>query len=294
MAKIISVASGKGGVGKSFFSANLAVSLKEKGKKVLLVDGDLGGANLHNFVGLKTTGVGIYNFLKEKYSLEDIIIDSPAGVKFIGGASDILGMAHISNYEKLKIINQLKRTNFDYVILDLGAGTSYNMLDFFNYSEKKVVIMNSEPTSIENSYGFIKIALYRLIERSLKGNPLLEKVLKRLRSRSMNYKKITDIIDDLKVYDSKSIPSVMNIINSYKVGLILNMLKFKKELNVFYGFENVANKYLGIKVEKLGFIPYDISIPESLKRLECYYNSTDEKFINECIDDIANNILKKL
>ncbi|KAA0258405.1 MinD/ParA family protein [Deferribacter autotrophicus] len=294
MAQIISVASGKGGVGKSFFSANLAISLKNKGNNVLLVDGDLGGANLHNFVGLKTAGVGIYNFLKEKYKLEEIIIDTPAGVKFIGGASDILGMAHISNYEKLKLVNNLKRTNFDYVILDLGAGTSYNMLDFFNYSEKKVVIMNSEPTSIENSYGFIKIALYRLIERSLKNNPLLEKVLKRLRSRSMNYKKVTDIIDDLKMYDSKSIPEVVDIINNYKVGLVLNMLKFKKELNVFYGFENVANKYLGIKVEKLGFIPYDISIPESLKRLELFYTSTNENFITECIDDIAKNVLNKL
>lgn len=294
MANIISIASGKGGVGKSFFSANLAMGMKNKGYKVLLVDGDLGGANLHNFVGLKTANVGIYNFLKEKQNIENIIIDTPAGIKFIGGASDILGMAHITNYEKLKIINTLKRLNYDFVIMDLGAGTSYNMIDFFNFSDKKIIIMNSEPTSIENSYGFIKIALYRMIEKSIKNSPLLEKVASRLRSRSKNYTKVSDIIEDIKSYDEKVVKVVEEIVDNYKVGMVLNMLKFKKELNVFFGFENVAKKYLNISMEKLGFLPYDLSIQESLKRLEPFYFMTDNSFIKERFDEIADNIIAKL
>ncbi|BAI81160.1 flagellar biosynthesis protein FlhG [Deferribacter desulfuricans SSM1] len=294
MANIISIASGKGGVGKSFFSANLAMGMKNKGYKVLLVDGDLGGANLHNFVGLKTANVGIYNFLKEKQNIENIIIDTPAGIKFIGGASDILGMAHITNYEKLKIINTLKRLNYDFVIMDLGAGTSYNMIDFFNFSDKKIIIMNSEPTSIENSYGFIKIALYRMIEKSIKNNPLLEKIASRLRSRSKNYTKVSDIIEDIKSYDEKVVKVVEGIVDNYKVGMVLNMLKFKKELNVFFGFENVAKKYLNISMEKLGFLPYDLSIQESLKRLEPFYFMTDNSFIKERFDEIADNIIAKL
>ncbi|MEF3254935.1 MAG: P-loop NTPase, partial [Deferribacterales bacterium] len=136
MGIIISIASGKGGVGKSFFAANLAISMNQLNGDTLLVDGDLGGANLHSFLGLKAQGRGIYNFLKENFKIEDVILKSPANVDFIGGSSDILGMAHINNFEKLKIINHLKRTKYSYIVMDLGAGTSYNMIDFFNFSDK--------------------------------------------------------------------------------------------------------------------------------------------------------------
>jgi len=292
--KIIAVASGKGGVGKSFFSANLAISLNNKGFNTLLVDGDLGGANLHNFVGLKVANVGIYEFLKNKLDIKEIIIKTPAKVDFIGGASDILGMAHITNYEKLKIINTLKRLNYNYVVMDLGAGTSYNMLDFFNFADKKVIILNSEPTSIENSYGFLKISLYRVIEKLIKNNPLLEKVAVRLKSRSKNYKRVEDILEDIKGYDSNYVDKVKELISSYRVGLVLNMLKFKKELNVFFGFETVARKYLNIQIEKLGFIPFDTEIQESLKRLEPFYYYSDNRFIKERFDEISDKVISNM
>ncbi|MGB9731692.1 MULTISPECIES: P-loop NTPase [Calditerrivibrio] len=293
MAEIIAVASGKGGVGKSFFSANLAMSMKKLDDAILLVDGDLGGANLHSFVGLKAQGKGIYNFLKENFRIEDVILQTPAQVDFIGGSSDILGMAHINNFEKLKILNHLKRANYRYVVMDLGAGTSYNMIDFFNFSDKKVLIMNSEPTSIENSYGFLKIALYRKIERHLFKDPRLENICSKLRSRSMNYQRVDDILEELDRIDSKISEDVLEIVRGYKVGLVLNMLKFKKELNIFYGFENVSKKYLRISVEKLGFLPYDLYVSESLKKLEPYYfNTTDSN--REFFDEIRDIILKKL
>jgi len=293
MAEIIAVASGKGGVGKSFFASNLAMSMKRIDNDILLVDGDLGGANLHTFVGLKAQGKGIYNFLKENFKMEDVILKSPAGIDFIGGSSDILGMAHINNFEKLKILNHLKRSNYRYVIMDLGAGTSYNMIDFFNFSDKKILIMNSEPTSIENSYGFLKIALYRKIERHLFKDPRLEGICAKLRSRSMNYQMVDDILEELDKIDSNLKNEVISLIDNYKVGLVINMLKFKKELNIFYGFENVSKKYLKISIEKLGFLPYDLHVSESLKKLEPYYINTSEA--NRCFfDEIRDLILKKL
>ena len=104
MSKLISIASGKGGVGKSFCSSSLALSLNAAGYRTLLVDADLGGANLHNFVGLKVPGIGLYNFIRERSELKDVIVKSPAGVDFIGGSGDVLGMAHITKFEKIKIL----------------------------------------------------------------------------------------------------------------------------------------------------------------------------------------------
>lgn len=294
MAEIISIASGKGGVGKSFFAANLSMSLIQKNIPTLLVDGDLGGANLHNFVGLKAPGKSIYSFIREKVSIDDIILKTPAGVDFIGGAGDVLGMAHINNFEKIKFLNYLKRTNYKYVILDLGAGTSYNMIDFFNFSEKKLLVMTSEPTSIENSYGFLKVSIYRKIEKFLNNDKRFENVCMRIKSRSLHYQRVTDILADLELVDVNVKDNVEEIISKYKVGIVLNMLKFKKELNVFYGFENVSKKYLGISVEKIGFIPYDINVSESLKRLSPYYKSLEDISFRDFFDDVRDAIFQKL
>jgi flagellar biosynthesis protein FlhG len=294
MSEIISVASGKGGVGKSFFSANVAMSLMAAGNKILLVDADLGGANLHDFVGLKLPGVGLYNFLKERSTIDEVIQKSPAGVDFIGGTGDVLGMAHITNYEKLKVLNRLKSMEYDYVIMDLGAGTSYNMIDFFNSADKKVMIMNSEPTSLENSYGFLKIALYRKVEQLLRKDYRFSDICKKIRSKSMNYPSLGSIKEALRAIDASVNVKVDSVASSYKVGMILNMLKVKKELNVFYGFESVAKKYLSIDIEKIGFIPYDIKVSESIKLLKPFYTSQISRDVNACIDDIRKQLLSKL
>ncbi|WP_022852061.1 P-loop NTPase [Limisalsivibrio acetivorans] len=294
MAEIISVASGKGGVGKSFFSSNIAMALSSAGSRVLLVDADLGGANLHDFVGIRVPGVGLYDFLKEKAPIDKVIQNTPAQVDFIGGSGDILGMAHITNYEKLKVLNKLKALDYDHVILDLGAGTSYNMIDFFNSADRKVMLMNSEPTSLENSYGFLKVALYRKIEQLLRKDYRFADICKKLRSKSMNYPSVSSIKDSMRSIDVKLIPKVEEIAVSYKVGIVLNMLKTKKELNVFYGFENVAKKYLSIDIEKLGFIPYDIRVSESVKKLKPFYINNLSRDVCLCIDDLRKQLLAKL
>jgi len=167
-------------------------------------------------------------------------------------------------------------------------------LIFSNFSDKKILIMNSEPTSIENSYGFLKIALYRKIERQLFKDPRLETICNKLRSRSLNYQSVNDILEELDKIDSNLPKQVIDIVENYRVGLVLNMLKFKKELNIFYGFENVAKKYLRISVEKLGFLPYDLNVSESLKRLEPYYTNVPDQRCREYFDEVRDLILNKL
>lgn len=294
MAEIIAVASGKGGVGKSFFSSNLSMSLKYAGNDILLVDADLGGANLHDFVGLKIPGLGLYEFLKDKVDIDKVITKSPAGVDFIGGSSDILGIAHITNFEKLKILNKLKSLDYKYILFDLGAGTSFNTIDFFNFADKKIVIMNSEPTSIENSYGFLKVALYRKIELHLKKIPSMTDICKRLHSKSMQFPNVHTILKEVGAADPAVLSDVRKIADEYTVGIVLNLIKNRKELNVFYGFESVAKKYLGINIEKLGFLPYDISVSESIKLLKPYYKNNMKSDVAKCLDDIRSHIITKL
>ncbi len=294
MAQLVAIASGKGGVGKSFCSSSLAISLSSSKHKVLLVDIDLGGANLHNFVGLKIPGVSLYNFIRDKAKLEEVIVKSPAGVDFIGGSGDVLGMANISKHEKMKILTNLKSSSYDYVIMDLGAGTSFNMIDIFNVADKKIVIMSGEPTSIENAYGFLKVAIFRHIERLIANRWDFEEMNKKLRSKSMNFPSVQSIIDLAMQIDPKMASTIESFIEYFRPGMILNMVKYKRELNVFHGFTSVVEKYLNINVEKLGFIPYDEDISESIKLLQPYYTRHPESDVVGCIDDIRDQILLKL
>ena len=83
-------------------------------------------------------GIGLYNFIRERSELKDVIVKSPAGVDFIGGSGDVLGMAHITKFEKIKILTNIQELDYDYTILDLGAGTSFNMVDLFNVADIKI------------------------------------------------------------------------------------------------------------------------------------------------------------
>ncbi|MDR2400514.1 MAG: P-loop NTPase [Deferribacteraceae bacterium] len=294
MSEIIAIASGKGGVGKSFLASSLAMSLAAIGEKVLLVDADLGGANLHNFLGYKVPPTGLYNFLRERYQLGDIITKTEVGVDFIAGSGDVLGMAHITKVERQRFIDKISDFDYKYVILDLGAGTSYNMVDLFNLAAKKLMAMNSEPTAIENAYGFLKVAAYRYIERLLAADNSFQDVSRKLRNKSVSYKGLDDVVQAVKEIDQAKADEIDEFAKNYKIGISLNMVRFKKELNIFYGFETVVRKYLKIHVEKLGFIPFDNKVSESIRLMLPFYRNNLASSTASCIDDIRDAMLKKL
>ncbi|GHU88060.1 hypothetical protein AGMMS49941_12000 [Deferribacterales bacterium] len=258
------------------------------------INADLGGANLHNFLGYKIPPVGLYNFLREKSDLTEIISHAPVGVDFIAGSGDILGIAHITKLEGMRLIEKLRQVDYDFVVLDLGAGTSFNTIDLFNLADRKVVAMNSEPTSIENAYGFIKIALYRYLERFLSAENMFSSINKKLRNKSASYPDIELLIKDIEEIDVDVAKVVRKFVAEYKIGMVLNIVRFKKELNVFYGFEAILKKYLSIKVEKLGFIPYDEKVSEGVRLMQPFYNSHPDSGTASCINDIRDAIIAKL
>ena len=133
---IWAVGGGKGGVGKSVISTLLAFWLVRMGKRTILVDMDLGGANLHTLLGIKSPERTLNDFVTRRYSaLEDICIPTPEKkLRLISGASEILSLSNPHFSQKVKIIKNIFKLDADYVILDLGAGTSFNVLDFFLFA----------------------------------------------------------------------------------------------------------------------------------------------------------------
>ncbi|MBW1992341.1 MAG: P-loop NTPase, partial [Deltaproteobacteria bacterium] len=167
--KLWSVGGGKGGVGKSIITMGLGICLAQMGKRVVLIDGDLGGANLHTLMGVRFPQVTLEDFLLRKVArLEDTIIKTQfEGIGLICGADDILGAANPTYAQKIRLIQQIEELPADFVLLDLGAGTSFNILDLFNFSPGKIAVFTNQVTSLQNAYGFIKSALYRKLSRDL-------------------------------------------------------------------------------------------------------------------------------
>jgi flagellar biosynthesis protein FlhG len=168
MNQIIPIASGKGGVGKTILASSIAYSLAEMGKTVLVVDLDLGASNLHSCIGIPNTNPGISSYISGRVSsLEQLIVASGyPRLYLIPGDQMVPGSANIPYYIKMRMIRELQQQVADFVLLDLGAGSSYNTVDFFLSASRGLIISTAEPTAVLNAYAFLKTACYRLLLRS--------------------------------------------------------------------------------------------------------------------------------
>ena len=185
--RIIPVASGKGGVGKSLFSVNLAIALAEAGNRVLLADLDLGASNAHTVLGLRAVSKGIGCFFTDpNTTVDELITDTEyPNLRFLSGEGEIPGLANIRASQKNRLIRQLRKQNADYLILDLGAGTSSVTVDFFLLSSEGIIVTTPNLTAILNAYLFLKNAIFRILwqsfprkssptRRSTIGSPVLK------------------------------------------------------------------------------------------------------------------------
>jgi flagellar biosynthesis protein FlhG len=160
---LIPVASGKGGVGKTVFTANLGAVLASYGKTVILVDLDLGGANLHTCLGVrnKNPGVGSIVWKKEK-RIENLVVPTGVDRLFLVPGDNLLpGTANLDFFTKRRIMKELLELTADYVLVDLGAGASYNVVD-------GLLVTAPEIPAILNAYSFLKTAAFRLLFRSFR------------------------------------------------------------------------------------------------------------------------------
>lgn len=158
--KVVSVVSGKGGVGKSNFSVNFAIALRQAGKRVLLMDLDIGMANADILMGISTR-YNIVDMIENQLSIWDIIEKGPGGIAFISGGTGFSKVIQLNERKFNRFVEQLEKLNgeYDYIIFDMGAGVNENSLKFILSSNESIIITTPEPTAITDAYAMLKYLL---------------------------------------------------------------------------------------------------------------------------------------
>lgn len=242
-ARVLTITSGKGGVGKTNFAVNLGIALSKLGQKIVLVDADLGLANVDVMLGL----IPKYNLghvlLGEK-KIADIIINGPEGIKIIPSGSGMYKLANLSDKKLaqcLEYLNQLEKST-DFILIDTGAGLSKNVLKFTLAAGEVIIITTPEPTAITDAYGIIKV-----IAASKRDLP---------------------------------------------IRVVINMVKNEKEAEeVMERLSAVSQRFLGLDLERLGFIQLDATVPKAVKEQQPFILSHPRSMVAQNINQIASKLV---
>lgn len=293
--KVWAIGGGKGGVGKSLVSANVAICLALMGNKVVAVDLDLGGANLHTCLGLPIPQVTLSDYVSKRITnFEDLLVTTPiANLKIISGAQDELGMANLKHMHKNQIIRKLHELDADYILFDLGAGTAFNTIDFFITADKGVLVVLPEPTSIENTYRFIKSVFFRRLKmvdgvgdiEHLINETMNAKVTAGQTSPADLMKKISEINPEVGF-------RVRQEMATFRPNLIINQVRSQADIDIGYSIQSICRKYFGIEMTFPGYLDYDQSVWQSVrKRKPLLIEFPNSKLVNN-FDRIVNRLIE--
>lgn len=292
--KIWAIGGGKGGVGKSLVTANTSICLALMGYKVVTIDLDLGGANIHTCLGIPIPDRTLTDYVSKRVSsLNELLVPTPIkNLQVISGAQDDLAIANLKQMHKNKILSGLSELDADYVLLDLGAGTTSNTLDFFISADKGILVVLPEPTSIENTYRFIKSVYHRrlkMIEDLLDIQPLINQAMNAKMSTPQNTP--TDLVRKVTEINPQMGLKLQAEIAKFKPKLIMNQVRGQHDIDIGFSIQSVCKRYFGVDMEYMGYLDYDSTVWQSVKkRRPLLMEYPDSKLVSN-FDKIVTKLL---
>jgi len=292
--RIWAVGGGKGGVGKSFISSSMGQALAKAGKRVVLVDLDLGGANLHTSLGIRGTQFTLSDYLNGKVADINYVAGATkiTGLRLISGASDALNIANIKYFQKTKLLRNLAHLDADYVILDLGAGTSFNTLDFFIYADHGLVSVTPDPGSVENTYRFLKCVFIRQL-RSVpeETRDMMQEVLTRRRESGKKAGSLADFLEDMMRRKPSVAAAIRQELESLKLHIIVNQVMEPSDTELGLSMQMVCSRYFGARIGYLGFLHHDRMVLKSLQQRRPFLSSFPQSRLAIHMDSLVASLM---
>jgi len=291
--EIWAIGGGKGGTGKSFLISSIGNYLALQGKKIVLIDADFGGANLHTFLGVAKPRVSLTDFLEKKVPLVDLVVES--GIDNMGlliGTINSLSPDDMKYTQKLKLFRHIRSLDADYILLDLGAGTHFNTLDTFLLADKKIIVVLPEITAIENSYYFLKNAFFRQLMKTLRNRGFKELIQDAWKNReAYNIASLSQLIDYLRGTSE----TMKNLINrdlaKFRANIILNRVTSGQEVVIGRSIKSICKKYFSVDAKYVGYVEHDPIIPRCINKRQPFMQACPGTRCAREIEKVAENLL---
>ena len=291
---IIPIASGKGGVGKSFLTANLSIAIAKLGFSTVVVDLDLGGSNLYTYLGMPNKHPGIGDYLKGKeVRFNGLLVRTKIlNLKYIPGDGRTPFMANISYAQRMTLLRDLKQIPARYIFLDLGSGSTFNTLNFFGLAHKGIIVTTLEIPSIMNFLAFLKNFMFYIILKAVSHNKEVLKILitafhQPIKSEPSSVKSLLDKISDI---DRNLAIKAHNLCRNYRPRIIVNMGDRFDDLKILRRIDDILKRKLSIEADYFGFIYYDDVVRKSVQNRETLFTRYPQSIASKSIKHVAGRI----
>ena len=258
--RLIPVGGGKGGVGKTFLVTNLATSLARMGYRVVAVDGDLEGANLHTCVGIQQPRVSLADYVAHREEdIAKLLLDTPIrNLRIIAATRGNLATPQPGHGRRVQLMRDLQRLDADIVLLDLGAGTHPAVMDYFMVGEEGIVVIAPEPTSVENAYSFIRAAFYRRLRLAMASHDVRRVITMAMDERNeRGIRTPLDLMKEVQALDSAEGRRFVDTMRAFRPRLLINEVRSADDVKLGFSIRSVCRRYFGIEAEYLGYVNHD-------------------------------------
>ncbi|MEQ9497194.1 MAG: P-loop NTPase [Deltaproteobacteria bacterium] len=283
--RIIAIGGGKGGVGKSLVASNLAVAFAQAGQRTVLIDADLGAANQHTLFGFDRVHLSLQAlFAKEVDDLDSLLLDvGVPNLSLVAGCGAIPGAANIAHAQKQKLMRRIEGLDADVVVIDVGAGIAYNVVDLYTLADLRVVVLLPQLTSFQNAYAFLKAAVYRSIRDAAKKIGRQDLVDDLVPSSETD--RVEDTLAQLERFDPHVATMARRRVETFGAYLIGNQIIAPKDRGTLVAVSRMFHDFLSVDAKLLGNLRFNRLIADSI-------NARKPVLLSHPYDDCAQALVR--
>jgi flagellar biosynthesis protein FlhG len=265
--RVIPVGGGKGGVGKTFLAANLATALARSGARVVAIDTDVEGANLHTWLGVTSPRASLADFVAGRVQDPlDLVVETPvANLGLIAATHGNLSASQPEPSRRIELLQRLRRLPCDFVVVDCGAGAHPATVDYFLVGDEGVLVLHPEPTSLENAYSFLRAAFYRRLHLVMQKHDVRELVREAMDQRNeRGIRTPLDLLREVECMDPEEGRRFARTMRAFRPRIVVNEVERAEEVKLGFSVRSVCRKFFGIDADYVGYVNRDPAVREAV------------------------------